>query len=93
VRFCKRHPVGNPFIRALEFRTAEMNVNTDALYFTAGYNNHNDGLFDEIAAAPSPERLRCFSPQWVRSGRGTSCEKGNRRRDGTWVRCSFPGVK
>ena len=31
-----------------------MNVNTDALYFTAGYNNHNDGLFDEIAAAPEP---------------------------------------
>lgn len=47
-------PIVNPFLWALEFRTGGTNVNTDALYFTAGYNNQLDGLFGEIAPAPEP---------------------------------------
>jgi hypothetical protein len=44
----------NPFLWSLDFRTGGMNVNTDALYFTAGYNNQVDGLFGEIQATPEP---------------------------------------
>ena len=47
-------PIVNPFLWALEFRTGGKNVNTDALYFTAGYNNQLDGLFGEITPAPEP---------------------------------------
>lgn len=46
-------PIVNPFLWALEFRTGGKNVNVDALYFTAGYNNQKDGLFGEIAT-PEP---------------------------------------
>jgi uncharacterized protein (TIGR03118 family) len=46
-------PISNPFLWSLEFRTGGPNVNTDALYFTAGYNNQKDGLFGEIAT-PEP---------------------------------------
>jgi uncharacterized protein (TIGR03118 family) len=38
-------PIVNPFLWSLDFRTGGTNVNTDALYFTAGYNNQLDGLF------------------------------------------------
>ncbi len=41
-------PITNPFLWALEFRTAGPNINTNALYFTAGYNNQKDGLFGFI---------------------------------------------
>ncbi len=47
-------PIVNPFLWALEFRTGGTNVNTDALYFTSGYNNQLDGLFGEITPAPEP---------------------------------------
>jgi uncharacterized protein (TIGR03118 family) len=47
-------PIVNDFLWSLEFRTAGANVNTEALYFTAGINNQKDGLFGEIASTPEP---------------------------------------
>lgn len=47
-------PIVNPFLWALEFRTGGPNVNLNALYFTAGYNNQLDGLFGEITPSPEP---------------------------------------
>lgn len=47
-------PIVNPFLWALEFRTGGTNIKTDALYFTAGYNNQLDGLFGELRPAPEP---------------------------------------
>jgi uncharacterized protein (TIGR03118 family) len=47
-------PIVNPFLWSLDFRTGGKNVNTDALYFTAGYNNQLDGLFGEIQSTPEP---------------------------------------
>ena len=41
-------PIVNPYLWALEFRTAGPNVITNALYFTAGYNRQLDGLFGLI---------------------------------------------
>ena len=54
-------PIVNPFLWALEFRTAGPNINTNALYFTAGYNNQQDGLFGLIGVpnavdGPPPQR-------------------------------------
>jgi uncharacterized protein (TIGR03118 family) len=46
-------PIKNDFLWSLEFRTGGTNVNTDALYFTAGINGQSDGLFGEIAT-PEP---------------------------------------
>jgi uncharacterized protein (TIGR03118 family) len=46
-------PIVNDFLWALEFRTGGANVNPDALYFTAGINGQQDGLFGEIAT-PEP---------------------------------------
>ncbi len=46
-------PIVNDFLWSLDFRTGGANVNTDALYFTAGINNQQDGLFGEIAT-PEP---------------------------------------
>jgi uncharacterized protein (TIGR03118 family) len=48
-------PIVDPFLWSLEFRTGGANVNTNALYFTAGYNNQHDGLFGEIQATATPE--------------------------------------
>jgi uncharacterized protein (TIGR03118 family) len=48
-------PIVDPFLWSLEFRTGGANVNLDALYFTAGYNNQQDGLFGEIQATATPE--------------------------------------
>jgi uncharacterized protein (TIGR03118 family) len=47
-------PIVNPFLWSLDFRTGGTNVNTNALYFTAGYNNQLDGLFGKIQATPEP---------------------------------------
>ena len=47
-------PIVNDFLWALNFRTAGPNVNTNALYFTAGINNQQDGLFASIASTPEP---------------------------------------
>jgi len=52
-------PLDNPFLWALETRTGGANVNTDAVYFTAGINNQEDGLFGEITAA-TPEPATIF---------------------------------
>ena len=41
-------PLVNSSLWSLDFRTDGPNVNTDALYFTAGINNQRDGLFGEI---------------------------------------------
>jgi hypothetical protein len=47
-------PIVNPFLWALDFRTGGKNVDLDALYFTAGYNNQKDGVFGEIVSTPEP---------------------------------------
>ena len=47
-------PLINSFLWSLDTRSGGANVNTDALYFTAGINNQQDGLFGEISAAPAP---------------------------------------
>lgn len=48
-------PLVNDNLWALNFRTGGANVNTDALYFTAGINNQQDGLFGDITAStPEP---------------------------------------
>jgi uncharacterized protein (TIGR03118 family) len=52
-------PLVNPFLWALDTRTGGANVNTDALYFTAGINNQADGLFGEITAT-TPEPATIF---------------------------------
>ena len=53
------NPIANPGLWSLEFRTPVAgNANTgndpDALFFTAGINNENDGLFGRIAPVPEP---------------------------------------
>ena len=47
-------PLVNSFLWALETRTGGANVNLNALYFTAGINDQQDGLFGEITANPPP---------------------------------------
>lgn len=46
-------PIVNPFLWSLQFRTGGPNVNLNALYFTAGYDNQDDGLFGAIGT-PEP---------------------------------------
>ena len=48
-------PIVNDFLWSLNFRTGGTNVNTNALYFTAGINNQADGLFGEITDTPEPQ--------------------------------------
>jgi uncharacterized protein (TIGR03118 family) len=50
-------PLVNDFLWALDFRTAGPNVNTNALYFTAGINNQQDGLFGDITFIPEPATI------------------------------------
>ncbi|HEV2576271.1 MAG TPA: TIGR03118 family protein [Acidobacteriaceae bacterium] len=50
-------PIVDPFLWALIVRTGGTNVNTDALYLTAGIDNQQDGLFAEIAYTPEPSTL------------------------------------
>jgi uncharacterized protein (TIGR03118 family) len=52
-------PLDNPFLWALETRTGGANDNTNAVYFTAGINNQQDGLFGEITAT-TPEPATIF---------------------------------
>ena len=47
-------PIVNPFLWALDFRTGGTNDNLNALYFTAGLNNQQDGLFGKLAPTPEP---------------------------------------
>ena len=50
-------PIADPGLWALEFRTGGTGNNPNALYFTAGINDENDGLFGEIAPTPEPPSL------------------------------------
>jgi len=50
-------PIVNGGLWALDFRTGGPNVNTGALYITAGINNEHDGLFAEILPTPEPSSL------------------------------------
>jgi uncharacterized protein (TIGR03118 family) len=50
-------PIVNPFLWALETRTGGSNVDTNAVYFTAGINNQKDGLFGEISLVPEPATI------------------------------------
>lgn len=50
-------PLVNPFLWALETRTGGTNDNTDALYFTAGIDNQQGGLFGEITEVPEPATI------------------------------------
>ena len=50
-------PIADPGLWALDFRTGGTNVNTNALYFTAGINDETDGLFGEIVSTPEPAPL------------------------------------
>lgn len=51
-------PLVNPDLWALVTRTGGANVDTDAVYFTAGIGDQQDGLFGEITAAtPEPASL------------------------------------
>ena len=47
-------PLVNDNLWALDFRTGGTNDNPDALYFTAGIDNQQGGLFGEIAFTPEP---------------------------------------
>jgi len=48
-------PIVNDFLWALDFRTGgAAGTNPDTLYFTAGINNQQDGLFGAISLAPEP---------------------------------------
>jgi uncharacterized protein (TIGR03118 family) len=53
-----RDSLGNPIVNeglwALKVRTGGTNVNTSAVYFTAGLNDEHDGLFGAISSAPEP---------------------------------------
>ncbi|HEX3570092.1 MAG TPA: TIGR03118 family protein [Acidobacteriaceae bacterium] len=51
-------PLVNDFLWALNFRTGGPNVDTNALYFTAGINGEQGGLFGAITpATPEPSSL------------------------------------
>lgn len=50
-------PLDNSFLWALETRTGGTNVNTNGVYFTAGIDNQQDGLFGEITFTPEPSTL------------------------------------
>ncbi len=47
-------PIVNDYLWALGFRTGGTNTDPNTLYFTAGINNQQDGLFGAISAVPEP---------------------------------------
>ncbi len=51
------NPITNSFLWSLETRVGGAGDNPDAVYFTAGINNQNDGLFGEIVATPEPATI------------------------------------
>lgn len=53
-------PIVNDFLWSLDFRIGGNNVNTEALYFTAGINGQKDGLFGDIASTPEPGSVALF---------------------------------
>jgi uncharacterized protein (TIGR03118 family) len=50
-------PLVNDFLWALNFRTAGPNIDPNALYFTAGIDGEQGGLFGSIAPTPEPSSL------------------------------------
>jgi uncharacterized protein (TIGR03118 family) len=50
-------PIVLPNLWALDFRSATSGFNPNALFFTAGINGQQDGLFGEIEVAPEPGTL------------------------------------
>jgi uncharacterized protein (TIGR03118 family) len=50
-------PLVNGALWALETRTGGANVNTSAVYFTAGINDEQGGLFGEITETPEPTTI------------------------------------
>jgi uncharacterized protein (TIGR03118 family) len=50
-------PLVNDFLWALDFRTGGTNIDPNALYFTAGINGEQGGLFGSIAPTPEPSSL------------------------------------
>ena len=50
-------PLVNDFLWALDFRPTGPGVDANALYFTAGINGEQGGLFGEITVTPEPEPL------------------------------------
>jgi uncharacterized protein (TIGR03118 family) len=71
-------PIVNPFLWALETRSGGPNVNTSAVYFTAGINEEQDGLFGEITAA-TPEPATIFGTGFGLIALALSRVKWNRR--------------
>lgn len=53
-------PLVNSGLWALDTRTGGANVNTSAVYFTAGINGEQDGLFGAITATQTPEPATLF---------------------------------
>lgn len=51
------NPIVNPFLWALETRTGGNSVDLGAVYFTAGIDNQNDGLFGKIDPVPEPTTI------------------------------------
>jgi hypothetical protein len=47
-------PIADPGLWALEFRTGGTGNNPNALYFTAGIDNQQGGLFGDIVPTPEP---------------------------------------
>jgi uncharacterized protein (TIGR03118 family) len=50
-------PLVNDRLWALDFRTGGPNIDPNALYFTAGINGEQGGLFGSIAPTPEPSSL------------------------------------
>ncbi len=50
-------PIVDHNLWALETRTGGTGVNTNAVYFTAGIGNQEDGLFGEITEVPEPATI------------------------------------
>jgi uncharacterized protein (TIGR03118 family) len=50
-------PLVNDFLWALETRTGGTGSDLDAVYFTAGINNQEDGLFGKIDPVPEPATI------------------------------------
>jgi uncharacterized protein (TIGR03118 family) len=54
------HPIVNDGLWAIGFRAPGGTFDPNALYFVAGINDENDGLFGEIKVAPEPSTLVLF---------------------------------
>ncbi len=73
------NPIVNQNLWALDFRTGGTGVNTDALYFTAGIDNQQEGLFGELVPTPEPSTLFLFGASGLVAG--LSLRRRSRRRE------------